>query len=283
VNGNGTSRVVPATLNVYAQRSGIFVDNPPTGLDLEAGALKVRATVSGLQGVDGIQWRTDTAAAPVGTGASIDLTAIGLAPGNRSITAEALSSGRVIASTTFLLKVYGPIEISVSPNDDPLIAQKGAAIGMTAVAKDRDGSILGGSAITWSSHLDGMLGSGSSLDLGALATLSLGEHVITVTATGSSGASRRILKLVRINVAPPAAPAAPSTPSPIDEQTVPGYTVTHPLPPANLQFNQSITGFGAGTPLGGGTPRPGALGPRGGAVNPLLLNRINLLGGGFGD
>jgi hypothetical protein len=279
VTENGTSRVVPATLNVYAQRSGIFVDNAPTELDLETGALSVKATVSGLQGVDGIQWRTDLAASPVGTGASLNLAAIGLAPGNRSITAEALSSGRVISSTTFPLKVYGPVEISVAPNDDPLIVQKGAAISMTAAAKDRDGTSLSGSAITWSSHLDGLLGSGSTLDLGSLAALSLGEHVFTVTATGSSGTSRKALKIVQINVAPPAAPPPP--PPPIDETTLPGYTETHPLPPAVLQINSLISGFGSGTPLGGGTPRPGVFGPGRGAPNSSLLGRIILLSGGL--
>ncbi|HAP54844.1 MAG TPA: hypothetical protein DCQ16_02625 [Spirochaetaceae bacterium] len=70
---------------------------------------------------------------------------------------------------------------------------------LEAEARDSDGALLEGSAIRWSSHLDGQVGTGRSLDLGSLGSLSIGEHVFTVEALGGSGSSISALKNVRVN------------------------------------------------------------------------------------
>ncbi len=267
VSENGTNRIVPATLNVYTQRSGIFVDNAPAVVDLESGAPKVTASVSGLQGVDEIQWRTDTAATPVGTGTSLNLAAINLVPGNRSITVEALSSGRIIASASFLLKVLGPMKLAVMPSDEPLIVQRGAAVNMNALAKDRDGSVLSGSSITWSSHLDGALGTGETLALAGLISLSEGEHIFTVMAIGANGESLTVLKRVKVNVT-------------TDNRGTGDNTNDNFNQPDSSLRQGLLNGFGPGAPLGGGS-RSGPLGPGGQPIDTSILFRFNMLGGGF--
>lgn len=202
VSENGTVRVIPFTLNVYQKRSGIFIDNPPAAIDLETGgAGRVEAVVVGLEGIDATRWRTDLSATPVGSGLTLDLAAAGLTPGNRSIMVDALSGSRVVSTATFPLKVYGPMELAVEPASDPLILQRGADVRMEALARDRDGSALTGGAITWTSHIDGVLGNGASLALGDLAELSAGEHVLTVAAKGANGAVISVLKRIQVNVA----------------------------------------------------------------------------------
>ncbi|PKL06161.1 MAG: hypothetical protein CVV53_05765, partial [Spirochaetae bacterium HGW-Spirochaetae-9] len=91
VTGNGATRLIPYTLNVYRQRSGIFVDKAPTEVDLENAPGSVMATVEGLKNVNAIQWRSDVSMTPIGSSLTLDLAAAGLLPGDRSITVEALS------------------------------------------------------------------------------------------------------------------------------------------------------------------------------------------------
>ncbi|MCX7027278.1 MAG: hypothetical protein NT061_07340 [Spirochaetes bacterium] len=198
---NSLTRDLTFTLNVYRQRSGVFVDNAPAEFNLEGGAGSVEAVVAGLTGVDSIQWHTDLAAASVATGPRLDLTSARLTPGNRSITVDALSGTRVLSSFTFFLRVMGPMNLGISPTNEPLIMQKGTQFILEAAAQDRNGSTLTGNAITWTSHLNGFLGRGTSLNLGNLNQLSIGEHVITVEATGRDGRKLSVLKRIRVNAA----------------------------------------------------------------------------------
>ena len=72
---------------------------------------------------------------------------------------------------------------------------------LEALAKDRDGSVLTGDSLTWTSHLDGLLGRGAALALDVLTNLSQGEHIFTVVAKGSSGTTISALKRIQVNVA----------------------------------------------------------------------------------
>jgi len=201
VTGNGATRLIPFTLNVYQQRSGIFVDKAPTEVDLENAPGSVTATVEGLKNVDAIQWRSDLSATPIGTGGTLDLATAGLSPGDRSITAEALMASKIVSSYTFPLKVLGAMSLGILPENGTMIVQLGAPVTLEALAKDRDGTLLTGEAITWTSHLDGLLGRGALLALEALTDLSLGEHIFTIKATGMNGSTITVLKRVQINAA----------------------------------------------------------------------------------
>ena len=199
ISANGLNRSLGFTVNVYQRRTGIFVDNAPTTIDLELDVPGVEATLSGLVGIDGIRWFNDLSAAAIGTGPSLNLGAAGLRPGDRSIRVEALSGSRVVAAHSFPLKVLGAMELTVLPESDPVIIQRGASVLLTATGRDRDGSSFEGAAITWTSHMDGVIGQGNILDFSQLDTISAGEHVLTISAQGASGAIS-ILKNLQVNI-----------------------------------------------------------------------------------
>ncbi|MFT5286039.1 MAG: hypothetical protein ACI8TQ_002207 [Planctomycetota bacterium] len=76
-----------------------------------------------------------------------------------------------------------PVVNISAPSNGTSVAD-GVAITFTASANDaEDGSLT--SSITWSSNLDGALGSGGSIS----ATLSVGSHTITASATDTGGAT----------------------------------------------------------------------------------------------
>jgi len=206
VRQNELSSNVGYTLNVYTRRSGIFVNNPPLQFDLEGAPVQVEALTfgleGGLEGEEGIVWFSDISTEPIARGKILDLSSAGLSPGIRVIRVEALAAdnGRVLASTSFPLRVLGPMSLALSPDTEPLIIQRGAALTLQADARDRDGRAIDtGGSITWTSHLDGMLGDSAILDMAALPRLSLGEHIITVEAHGDDGTTISALKHVRVN------------------------------------------------------------------------------------
>lgn len=76
-----------------------------------------------------------------------------------------------------------PAELNLLSPADGSFSAPGATIQFTASAIDTDGSDIS-AATEWSSDLDGILGTGSSL---AVSTLSPGTHNITASVTDSSG------------------------------------------------------------------------------------------------
>jgi hypothetical protein len=71
-----------------------------------------------------------------------------------------------------------------------------ATVILSGSASDREDGMLGSDALTWSSDLDGALGSGKLL---LLNTLSPGLHTITLTATDSAGNTSSALTYVNID------------------------------------------------------------------------------------
>jgi hypothetical protein len=270
VTENGLVRTVPFTLNVYEQRAGIFVDHAPTQYDLESGSKRVEAVVMGLAGVDSIRWRTDTALEPVGTGAVLELANAALLPGDRSITVEALAGAQVISSYTFMLKVLGPMRIELKPEDEPLIIQRGAQVTLTALARNRDGSPIMGGAITWTSHLDGLVGIGATLPLEKLTTITAGEHIFTVEATGNNGATVFALKRIQINA------IEDDTTGERDDSAAEGDDQEGSQGGRPGQGPPGGSSFDQGNPMGqGGTKKQGTFGPGGAPPDPGLDDAMN--------
>jgi len=202
-NENGKSGSVSYTLNVYRQRVGIFIDDAPATFDLRGQSLTIHAQTSGLEGVDNIRWLSDLSPGSIGSGTSLDLGQAGLSPGARSITVQARAGERVLASATCSIRVFGPMELIVGPigAEEVLIFQKGGQASLEAEARDKDGSALGPEAITWTSHLDGLLGRGGVLNLGAIAGLSGGDHILTIQAMGADGESINAIRRIRVRIA----------------------------------------------------------------------------------
>ncbi len=281
VSENGTSQQVPFSLNVYSPRVGIFVDSVPESVDLEQPLGTITAVVSGLSEVDRIQWRTDLSPEPVAFGSTLDLSSAGLVPGERSITVDAISGDEVIASTTIVLQVLGAMTIEVTPDEDPLIVQEGAPFTLQAVARDRDGSTIAEENITWVSHLNGLLQTGSSLDLAALPELSTGEHIVTVEAVGTDGETVSLLKTMLVN-------AAPENESEDQDVNESGDTEGSDGDSGGDQRNESPDTptpptFTPGAPIP--PPDPPSMppmGPGGGPPDPGLDSMFNDFMGGFG-
>ncbi len=202
ITDGGTVRNLSATLNVYARRTGIFVDNAPAQFDLEGDPVQIQALLSNLPAGTAVRWKTDLSGDPVGSGLALDLSTANLSAGSRTITAEAVSGTAVLSSFSFPLRVLGAMELSVSPAADPLIVQKGAVSNLLAKALDRDGSLLSGESVRWTSHLDGLLGTGDTLELGELDQLSIGEHMLSIEATGASGSKTSMLRRLIVNRPP---------------------------------------------------------------------------------
>jgi hypothetical protein len=76
-----------------------------------------------------------------------------------------------------------PPRVDVLTPDSGTSFLKGAAVILHSSGWDLEDKAINGTALTWSSNLDGPLGTGR---LFAVTNLSVGEHVITVTATDSS-------------------------------------------------------------------------------------------------
>jgi len=91
-------------------------------------------------------------------------------------------------------KTAAPVAKITSPSDGTTIKQ-GETLVLSGTATDEDEGDLSDSQITWSSHLQGVLGQGLTLSYRGLV---IGEHVITMTATDSNGITDK--KTVKVTV-----------------------------------------------------------------------------------
>jgi hypothetical protein len=266
VSGNGMAKTAGMSLNLYKMRQGIFVDNIVATYDLEGGSVLVEAKAFDLPNMNGMQWMTDLSAEPVATGSTLNLEKAGLKPGNRSITVQALSNQEVLSSYSFPVKVTGPMSLNIEPNEEQLILRRGAAFLLTASAQDKEGTDLTGKAITWTSHLDGLVSTGNVLDFSTLPDLSKGNHVFTVTATGLDGTTISVLKPIQINVLEELQAQIPQQGQRENPQQDPS--------PVPMQLSP-VEDFGPGTLIPSGPPpsyypEPHGPGPGDTPLNPVL-------------
>ncbi len=197
------TRTISFDLTVYQRRTGIFVDNPPTLVDLEQPpAPVVRVTRSGLERVNEYRWTNDLSPRVQGLGETMRLNASMLSPGIRTVTVQAFNNGQPGSSASFTLKVLGSMQLEIPPSGESWTLRKGLDFTISARARDRDGTELPGSAIRWSSHIAGPLGSGERLPATALQNLAAGEHVITVSAIGATGSTISAIRTLRIIATP---------------------------------------------------------------------------------
>ena len=131
-----------------------------------------------------ITW-TSSLDGEIGSGGSVSTS--GLSVGSHTITAAVTdslgSSGDDMISLTINAVPNTPPTVSISsPSDGAAIAQ-GLSLTFTGTATDTlDGDLTAN--LTWTSDLDGGIGSGGSF---STSTLSLGTHTITASVTDSGG------------------------------------------------------------------------------------------------
>jgi hypothetical protein len=171
-----TAPVVTITSPANASEvgEGINVNFTATATDDEDG--DISANIAWSSDVDG----------PLGTGASINTTS--LTAGAHIITAAVTDSGDPTASpesdsaqiSITIVTNAAPVVTITAPADASEVGE-GIDINFTGTAiDDEDGDIS--ADITWSSDVDGPLGSGASINT---ASLSLGAHTITAEVTDS--------------------------------------------------------------------------------------------------
>ncbi len=97
-----------------------------------------------------------------------------------------------------------------SPADGSIFAENDS-ISFVGTGSDTEDGVLTGSSLTWSSSLDGSLGTDTTVS----ATLSVGSHIITLTVTDSGGATGSSTINVIVNAAPVVGSASVS-PDPVN-------------------------------------------------------------------
>jgi hypothetical protein len=162
------------------------------------------------------------------------------------------------------------MSLNIEPNEEQLILRRGAAFLLTASAQDKEGTDLTGKAITWTSHLDGLIGTGKVLDFSTLPDLSKGNHVFTVTATGLDGTTISVMKPIQINVLEELQAQSPQQGQRENPQ--------QDTPPIPMELSP-VEEYVLGTLIPSGPPpsyypEPHGPGPGGAPLDPVLSSRM---------
>ncbi len=202
---------------------------------------------------------TSTVDGLLGTGGTLELSTLSTAV--HLVTLTAIDSdgldGR--ATVRFAVVPVGqnrlPSVQILSPSNNEVLYDAAAAT-LTGSASDPEDGVLDGAALTWSSNVDGSLGSGSS----AVAALSLGLHILSLTAIDSSGGAGSDDVVVTVaqpgNEAPMVTIVQPANDSTVDfgvELELRGEAVDAedgPLSATALAWHSSLDGdLGTGSPF----------------------------------
>jgi hypothetical protein len=165
---------ITAPANGSSITAGSNITFTGTAADAEDG------TISG-----GLTWSSDRDG-PIGSGASASTSALSV--GTHTVTASVTDSGGLADSDSISVTVT-----PVAPNTAPLVTitapgdgstvTAGDAVTFSGTATDAEDGILTGN-LSWSSSLDGILGTGASI---STSTLSGGTHVVRVSVVDSGG------------------------------------------------------------------------------------------------
>jgi len=101
----------------------------------------------------------------------------------RVIASDGFNQAQDDSNTVFTVANSGPTIRILAPGEGRLYFA-GERLNLRASAYDTEDGSLDGASIAWSSDLDGALGTGTMLQVEAM-TLTLGDHLLTATATDS--------------------------------------------------------------------------------------------------
>jgi subtilisin family serine protease len=127
--------------------------------------------------------------------------------GTYSVTLTVTDGGGQTNSVTTAVQVpsstnHAPTAAISSPTNSATFVQ-GASVAFAGTGSDQEDGALAGSSLTWTSSRDGQIGTGTSF---SKSNLSVGSHVITLTARDSQGmtgtATRTITITAPVNQAP---------------------------------------------------------------------------------
>ena len=204
--------LVALLASVVACAESSAPDNRPPAITITApgaGASIAESTVvllrssatdpeDGVLGGTAVDW-TSSLDGPLGT--SDSLTVPTLSAGNHRLSATATDSRGVTATATVTITVLpftpgnNPPTVAITSPIPGASITTGTAVVLQGSADDPEDGSLTGSALTWSSSLDGSLGTGTSLTVDSL---SAGSHTITLQATDPGGVTNQATLLLTV-------------------------------------------------------------------------------------
>ncbi|MEP6731647.1 MAG: PKD domain-containing protein [bacterium] len=161
------SASITAPTNNAVVLIGTSVTFNGTGSDPEDGSLS-GASLVWTSSIDGA----------IGTGASFSTST--LSAGTHTITLTAKDSHNATATATRTIIVNRPPVAAITTPIANASFTQGTSVAFSGTGSDPEDGTLSGASLVWTSSRDGQIGTGAS---GSINTLSVGTHVITLTAT----------------------------------------------------------------------------------------------------
>ncbi|MEQ9569671.1 MAG: hypothetical protein RLN75_05730 [Longimicrobiales bacterium] len=182
-DGSGNSAAVTVTVLADRPPTVAIVDPPDGSVVAQDSLITLRATASDPEQGPlsaAVSWASDVDG-DLGVGETLRVT---LSVGTHEITATVADSKGQTAQSRISVTVLAdqPPTVTITAPVDGFTTESGNAVSLTGAAFDPEDGALS-DAIAWSSDLDGILGTGGSLQI----VLSVGTHVIKAIVTDSRG------------------------------------------------------------------------------------------------
>ena len=229
---NGGEVVAGETLTVTWTASD--PDGDPLAANIQYSPDGGASWVMLAQSVTGTSAAISTTNTPAGTAALI-----------RVWVSDGLHSAADASDAAFTIPNRAPtLEITSPPTDTTAVLNETVHFAATAI--DPDSGLLDGSAIAWSSHLDGALGTGDSFPY---AGLSMGPHVISAVADDGAGGVITATRAITVVYSPVLAPAVVDSllVNPSEISLRPGAAITRGLLYADNQNTAKVLEWQAAT------------------------------------
>ena len=203
---------VSLTIEVANQAPAVTVTSPADGDTFTAGDdITMQGTATDpedgdLTG-DALVW-TSSLAGTLGTGASVTKT--NLVEGEHVITltaTDAVGAKGAVSITITVTAPEGYPTVTITSPETGTTITAGVAVTFVGSATDPEDGDLTGDALVWSSSVDGPLGTGLSVTKNGL---TVGPHVVTLTATDAAGLSVSTSITFTINQSPTANITSPT-------------------------------------------------------------------------
>ena len=205
--------VLPATVVNNAPSASI--SSPASGASVVAGAT-LTFSGTGTDPEDGalsgnaLTW-TSSVNGTIGRGTSFSTNALSV--GTHVITLTAADAQGLSSFVTRTITVTTPVNqlpsVNISSPAGGTSVVQGTSLNFVGSASDPEDGVLSGASLVWTSSLGGSIGTGTSFTSNSL---TVGAHLITLTAKDASGATSVSTRTINIsaNQAPSAAISSPS-------------------------------------------------------------------------
>ncbi len=218
--------VAPEPQNTAPQ---ISINSPSNNALFEQGDV-ITFAASAFDNEDGdlsadVQWYSSIDGA-LGHGASVQSS---LGVGSHTVTATVIDSGNLSSSRSILINVNPATpdnrapQVTIQSPTNGSSFQDDETVQLAGTASDNEDGTLSHN-IVWNSSIDGVLGTGASLQV----MLSEGDHTLTASVTDSGNLSSSNSVIVSVTAAPPV-------------NTAPQLTISSPSNGGNYDDQQSVS------------------------------------------